>query len=94
MTSSSAGMVGGAAVLLALALAAWFWLPALGESSLAQLGPVTEGYFHYSNHFRDADLVQRSLLFDYDPAGGRVFSVITSYSIHYTKLYDFCCSPS
>jgi hypothetical protein len=62
------------ALLLALGLAAWFWLPALAESSLAQLEPVTEGYFHYSNHFRDSDLVQRSLVFDYDTAGGRVFS--------------------
>jgi hypothetical protein len=63
------------ALTLALALAAWFWLPALAESSLAQLEPVTKGYFHYSNHFRDSDLVQRSLTFSYDPDGGRVFSM-------------------
>lgn len=56
-----------------LALAAWFWLPALAETSLAQTEPVTSGYFHYANHFRGADLVQRSLLFSYDVAGGGAF---------------------
>ncbi len=61
------------ALLLGLALAAWFFVPALGEQSLAQLGPVTEGYFHYSNHFRGADLVQGGFFFDYDVAGGRAF---------------------
>lgn len=63
------------AMVLALALAAWFWIPALAESSIAQLGPVSEGYFHYSNHFRDSDLVQGTLLFDYDTVGGRAFSM-------------------
>lgn len=65
----------GLAFLLALALASWFWLPALAESSLVQLDPVTKGYFHYSNHFRDSNLVQRSFIFDYDTGGGRVFSM-------------------
>lgn len=59
--------------LLALALAAWFFVPALAERSLAQLGPVTEGYFHFSQHFRDLDLVQSGVIFDYDPTGGRAF---------------------
>ena len=63
------------ALLLALALAAWFWIPALAESSIAQLGPVTEGYFHYSNHFRQADLVQGTFLFRYDAVDGRAFSM-------------------
>ncbi|MGD2049617.1 MAG: hypothetical protein PVH03_08980, partial [Chloroflexota bacterium] len=63
------------ALVLALALSAWFWLPALGERSLAQLEPVTTGYFHYSNHFRTGDLVQLSFLFDYDVAGGNAFRV-------------------
>ena len=58
---------------LALALAAWFFVPALAEQSLAQLGPVTEGYFHFSNHFRGADLVQTSFLFDYGVDGGNAF---------------------
>ena len=38
-----------------------------------QTGPVTQGYFHYSNHFRGADLVQGTLGFDYDVAGGGAF---------------------
>jgi hypothetical protein len=61
------------ALLLALALAAWFFVPALAERDLAQLGPVTEGYFHYSNHFRGLDLVQGGLIFDYNPDGGVAF---------------------
>ena len=60
-------------LLLAFALAAWFFVPALAEQGLAQLGPVTEGYFHYSNHFRGLDLVQTGLLFDYNPDGGIAF---------------------
>ncbi len=58
---------------LALALAAWFFVPALAEQSLAQLGPVTEGYFHFSNHFRGTNLVQTSLAFDYSVDGGNAF---------------------
>jgi hypothetical protein len=60
-------------LLLAFGLAAWFFVPALAEQGLAQLGPVTEGYFHYSNHFRGLDLVQAALLFDYNPDGGVAF---------------------
>lgn len=60
-------------LLLALALAAWFFLPALWEQSLAQLEPVTGGYFHYSNHFRGLNLVQTSGLVDYAVDGGRAF---------------------
>jgi hypothetical protein len=62
-----------AGFLLAFALAAWFFVPALGEQGLAQLGPVTEGYFHYSNHFRGTDLVQTTPGFDYSPDGGTAF---------------------
>jgi len=67
------------ALLLGLAVSAWFWLPALAERSLAQLGPVTSGYFHFSNHFRELSilkeqsLVQSGLIFDYDVAGGGAF---------------------
>lgn len=61
------------ALLLAFALAAWFFVPALAEQHGAQLQPVTQGYFHYSNHFRGWELVQGSLLFDYDVADGRAF---------------------
>ena len=51
--------------ILALALSAWFWLPALGQVGQAQLGDQTTGYFHFANHFRTANLVQASLAFDY-----------------------------
>ncbi|MCZ7543744.1 MAG: 6-pyruvoyl-tetrahydropterin synthase-related protein [Anaerolineae bacterium] len=56
---------GALALVLGAVLAAWFWLPALGELHLAQLAPSTTGYFHYSNHFRGGDLIQASLAFDY-----------------------------
>jgi hypothetical protein len=59
--------------LLALALAAWFFIPALAEQNFAQLGPVTEGYFSYANHFRGFDLVQTSTFFDFDVSGGNAF---------------------
>jgi hypothetical protein len=62
-----------AGLLLALALSAWFFIPALAEKGLAQLGPVTEGYFHFSNHFRGWDLVQSTWLFDYEVADGQAF---------------------
>ncbi len=61
------------ALLLGLLLAAWFWVPALGETALAQTAPLTAGYFHYSNHFRSAGLVQASLLFDWEVAGQAAF---------------------
>ncbi|HZY43502.1 MAG TPA: 6-pyruvoyl-tetrahydropterin synthase-related protein [Anaerolineae bacterium] len=54
--------------LLAFALSAWFWLPALGESNLAQLDAQTTGYFNYAEHFRTIDLVQASIGFDYSIA--------------------------
>ncbi|MCB9443658.1 MAG: hypothetical protein H6669_05430 [Ardenticatenaceae bacterium] len=63
------------ALLLASALSAWFFVPALAEQGLAQLGPVTEGYFHFSNHFRGLDLVQGSFFFDYNPDGGTAFAM-------------------
>ncbi len=53
------------ALALGFMLATWFWLPSVAELHLAQLAPSTTGYFHYSNHFRGADLVQTSLAFDY-----------------------------
>ncbi len=55
--------------VLGLLLAAWFWLPAIGETKYGQMGPeFTAGYFHYSNHFRGLNLVQRTFAFDYDVA--------------------------
>ncbi len=56
----------GAGLLLAFALSAFFWLPALGEASLTQVGAVqTTGYFNYAEHFRAANLIQNSIGFDY-----------------------------
>ncbi|MDX1415668.1 MAG: 6-pyruvoyl-tetrahydropterin synthase-related protein, partial [Candidatus Promineifilaceae bacterium] len=63
-------------LLLALALAAWFFVPALAERELAQLGPVTEGYFHFSNHFLGTEqrpLLQITPLFNYSVAGLEAF---------------------
>ncbi len=61
------------ALVWGLALSAWFWLPALAETGLAQTGPMTAGYFHFANHFRGLDLVQGSLLFSYDVSAGGAF---------------------
>ncbi len=50
-------------------LTAWFSVPAVIETKYAQMGTeFTAGYFHYSNHFRGTNLVQRSLTFDYSVA--------------------------
>ncbi|NKQ37690.1 MAG: hypothetical protein HF973_19025 [Chloroflexi bacterium] len=65
-----------AALLLAFALAAWFFVPALAEKSLAQLDTVTSGYFHFSNHFLGTTgqpLVQFGFLFDYDVLNRQAF---------------------
>lgn len=53
------------ALAFGLALGAWFWLPALADRGLVQLHEQTTGYFHYAGHFREWDLVQRTLVFDY-----------------------------
>ncbi len=53
-------------IALGLALSAFYWLPALRETDLVQLGPQTTGFFFYGNHFRGRDLIQPSLLFNYD----------------------------
>ncbi len=62
---------GAGALVLGLALSAWFWIPALRETSLVQLGEQTSGYFHYAGHFRGADLVQGGVIHDYAITGGR-----------------------
>lgn len=67
-----------AAFLLAFSLSAWFFLPALAEQSLGQLGSVTTGYFHFSNHFLGSEalpLVQRTLFFDYAVEQRQAFSM-------------------
>ncbi len=53
------------ALLLGLGISAWFWLPALSERYLVQLGEQTSGYFHYAGHFRSRDLIQWRLIHDY-----------------------------
>ena len=53
------------AAFLAVCLSAWFWLPALGEAGTVQLNNQTTGYFNFANHFRDSNLVQPGLAFDY-----------------------------
>ncbi|MCB8949098.1 MAG: hypothetical protein H6653_13880 [Ardenticatenaceae bacterium] len=63
-------------LLLAFALAAWFFVPALAEQSMAQLGEVTSGYFHYSNHFlgtADFPLSQTSFFVDYGVVNREAF---------------------
>ncbi len=62
--------------VLALALAAWFFVPALAETGLVQLGTVTEGYFFYGTHFLGTDklpLVQNSFFFDFSVNGRSAF---------------------
>ena len=68
-----------AGLALGLAVASFYWLPALGEQDAVQLDAQTTGYFHYANHFRgfggDAvPLVQPSLVFNYDVAAGTPFA--------------------
>jgi hypothetical protein len=64
------------AVALALALSAWFWLPALAEAQGLQLGYQTTGYLDYNNHFRAANLVQFNAVFDYSVDGAlNVFAI-------------------
>ena len=60
-----------AAFALGLALSAFYWAPALLEQGVVQLEENLTGYFHYAGHFRDANLVQRSLRFNFavDAAG-------------------------
>ncbi|MCP4420700.1 MAG: YfhO family protein, partial [Chloroflexi bacterium] len=74
-------------IILALALAAWFFAPALAEQSLAQLDTVTSGYFHFSNHFlgtADHPLTQSTFFVDYgvgDREAFRMGLVQTAVSI-------------
>jgi hypothetical protein len=64
-------LVGLAALAGGLALSAFFWLPALRETSAVQLADVTQGYFFYGNHFLAGDLVQRSLFFSAETGAGQ-----------------------
>ena len=53
-----------------LLLSAWVWGPALAETGFAQTATLTGDYFHYSRHFRTANLVQGGLFFDYSVTPG------------------------
>ncbi len=57
-------------LVIGILLAAWYWLPALAELGYVQLGPSTQDYFHYSNHFRTLNLVQKGWLFSYSTTAG------------------------
>jgi hypothetical protein len=63
------------AIGLGLALSAFFWLPALREKEQTQLAVTTQGYLHYSSHFRTTDLVQSHPAFEYDPASETPFAM-------------------
>jgi hypothetical protein len=69
--------VGILALGFGLLLSAWYWLPAVAELGHVQLGPSTQDYFHYSRHFRTANLVQWYPLFDYSvsPGGSTPFAM-------------------
>ena len=68
-------LMSGLGLVLGLLLSAWFWLTALRETPLVQLGEQTTGYFHFGGHFRWTDLVQWSPIHsylidaDHDPFG-------------------------
>ncbi len=62
--------VAGAALAWGLALAAFFWLPALAEIGAVQPADLTAGYFFYGNHFRGADLIQPTLFYNADTGPG------------------------
>ena len=55
---------------LGFLLSAWYLIPALAELKWVQLGPSTQDYFHYSNHFRTLNLVQKKWLFSYSTTAG------------------------
>lgn len=71
--AAAAALALAAGLALGLALAAWFVLPAAFlERDAVQLEANTSGYFHFANHFRDRDLVDPNLRFDFalDPERG------------------------
>ena len=62
--------------VLGVLLTTWFWLPAIAETRYGQMGEAfTAGYFHYSQHFRGADLIQSPLCFDYSVEGAGPFAM-------------------
>jgi hypothetical protein len=66
------------ALAWALALSVFFWLPALLETRYVQTEGLISGFFNFANHFRSANLVQNSWLFDFStasPAGHTPFAM-------------------
>ncbi|MFQ5595866.1 MAG: 6-pyruvoyl-tetrahydropterin synthase-related protein, partial [Anaerolineae bacterium] len=64
------------AFVLGLALSAFYWTPALLEQDAVQLAGNLTGYFHYAGHFRGTNLVQPTLLFNFDvDAAGTPFAM-------------------
>ncbi len=62
-------LIWSAPFVLGILLTTWFWLPAIAETRYGQMGAAfTADYFHYSRHFRGADLIQSTLSFDYSVA--------------------------
>lgn len=64
-------LLGLAGLAWGAALAAWYWLPALGESRFVRVQENLTGYFHFGGHFRGLDLVQWQIPFDYSVEAGR-----------------------
>jgi len=65
--NAAAALAVAAGMCLGTVMAAWFILPAAFlERTAVHLGENTTGYFNYTNHFRGADLVDRSPVFDYE----------------------------
>ncbi len=63
-------LVVGLAAALGLALAAFFWVPALSEQSYVQLEHLTTGYFDFHGHFLDlGQLVSPELIYNYNLDG-------------------------
>ncbi len=58
-------------LLWGLALSAFFWLPALGETSAVQIGGANSGFFAYTQHFRSTDLIQPTWFFNFDALPGQ-----------------------
>lgn len=59
------------ALLWAFTLSAFFWLPALGETSAVQIGGAEAGFFSFANHFRSNDLIQPTWFFNFEAVPGQ-----------------------
>lgn len=59
------------ALLWAFTLSAFFWLPALGETSAVQIRGAEAGFFSFANHFRSNDLIQPTWFFNFEAVPGQ-----------------------